>query len=109
MNEWYPRFGSGEMGLHDLFFLCFSNCPTWGFCGTGTYYLTSHNQYDGTKTRLAKDVHCLAAFGEEGGIKYLPGRGEGFCDNNNTLTPRVFGIFGIIFLAVPGMSGGLEV
>lgn len=20
MNEWYPRFGSGEMGLHDLFF-----------------------------------------------------------------------------------------
>lgn len=20
MKEWYPRFGSGEMGLHDLFF-----------------------------------------------------------------------------------------
>lgn len=68
-----------------------------GFCGTGTYYLTSYNQYDGTKTRLAKDVHCLAAFGEEGRIKYLPGRGEGFFDNNNTLTPRVFCIFGIIF------------
>lgn len=66
MNEWYPRFGSGEMGLHDLFF-CVSFTNMGGFCGTGTYYLTSHNQYDGTKTRLAKDVHCLAAFGEEGG------------------------------------------
>lgn len=65
MNEWYPRFGSGEMGLHDLFFFVF--LQHGGFCGTGTYYLTSHNQYDGTKTRLAKDVHCLAAFGEEGG------------------------------------------
>lgn len=94
MKEWYPRFGSGEMGLHDLFFVFLS--PTWGFCGTGTYYLTSHNQYDGNKTRLAKDVHCLAAFGEEGRIKYLPGRGEGFCDNN-TLIPRVCCIFGIIF------------
>lgn len=28
MNEWYPRFGSGEMGLHDLFFVFLS--PTWG-------------------------------------------------------------------------------
>lgn len=42
-----------------------------------TFYFTSYNQYDGTKTRLAKDVHCLAAFGEEGGIKYLGG-GRGF-------------------------------
>lgn len=49
-----------------IFFFVFLS-PTWGFCGTGTYYLTSYNQYDGTKIRLAKDVHCLAAFGEEGG------------------------------------------
>lgn len=51
-----------------------------GFVGQvpTTFYFTSYNQYDGTKTRLAKDVHCLAAFGEEGGgIKYLGG-GRGF-------------------------------
>lgn len=90
-------------------FLQLSNMGVlWDRYQLPTDYFTSHNQYDGTKTRLAKDVHCLAAFGEEGGIKYLPGRGEGFCDNNN-LTPRVCCIFGIIFLAVPGMSGGLEV
>lgn len=70
MKEWYPRFGSGEMGLHDLFFSCVS--PTvqhGGFVGQvpTTFYFASYNQYDGTKTRLAKDVHCLAAFGEERG------------------------------------------
>lgn len=66
MKEWYPRFGSGEMGLHDLFF-SFTNMG--GFVGQvpTTFYFTSYNQYDGTKTRLAKDVHCLAAFGEERG------------------------------------------
>lgn len=51
-----------------IFFFVFLQLSNMGgFCGTGTYYLTSYNQYDGTKTRLAKDVHCLAAFGEEGG------------------------------------------
>lgn len=75
MKEWYPRFGSGEMGLHDLFFCVSPTVQHGGFVGQvpTTFYFTSYNQYDGTKTRLAKDVHCLAAFGEEGGIKYMGG------------------------------------
>lgn len=80
MKEWYPRFGSGEMGLHDLFFCVSPTVQHGGFCGTGTYYFTSYNQYDGTKTRLAKDVHCLAAFGEEGRgeLSTYLGGGRGF-------------------------------
>lgn len=30
MKEWYPRFGSGEMGLHDLFFLVFLQLSNMG-------------------------------------------------------------------------------
>lgn len=53
-----------------IFFFVFLQLSNMGgFVGQvpTTFYFTSYNQYDGTKTRLAKDVHCLAAFGEEGG------------------------------------------
>lgn len=33
MNEWYPRFGSGEMGLHDLFFCVSPTVQHGGFVG----------------------------------------------------------------------------